>query len=525
MKHWFISGVLGLALVAISVSGWCGPLDDIDRQIGALRLAQARTNFNALDQATKKLPRAQYLRGKLLFFEGQYAKAQKALRRAIEGAKAEIDWKILRDRVSRTERVLFGFETTRGTNGGFVFRYAQGPDALLVPYADHALNSQLRVLSTELGVSFDAPLEVVFMPDVPSLAEASGLTTEQIERTGTVGVSKYGRIMIITPRKLSTGYPWLDTLAHELTHIAITRASYNRAPVWLHEGIAKLMERRWRSDSGTDLTPEEAYLLDRAAKERRLIPLRKFHPSVAALPNQEDAALAYAQVLSFIRYLDERFEPSWIKSLLDKVGRGATVLNAFTQLSQSTLQRHYRWWQQSVSGKRQTPVPAVGLMKKRFIRGKTTDKSESESLLKAEVRQHLRIGDLLRLRSHVRAAVIEYQKAKQAATSPSPEISDRLAACLLELGEAKAVTELLPQMIELYPAHSTVFVQLGTAFAALNQNAEAVEQFERANAINPFHPQVHCTLAKLYNKLGRKKEAELEFGQCRLLTTEASAKE
>ncbi len=496
----------------------------LENEIDSWHLREARVTVERLDDSLKNTPRALYLAGRLLFHEGNYSKAAAELRRAIEGARAEFGWKTLRDMAAQAERVFTDLSMKQGSSGQFVYRFANGPDALLVPYAEDALVRQLDALQKALGDRPDYVIEIDILPDIETLAAATGLSVEQVERTGTVGVTKYGRVMIISPRGLAMGYPWLDTLAHELTHLVITRVSRNRAPIWLHEGIAKLLERRWRGEQLGVLTPEEAYLLDRAAREGRLIPLRRFHPSVAHLPNQEDAALAYAQVLSLMRYLEGRLGDGWTRFLLERLGEGESINGTLVSLSKFTLRRLYLWWRQTVSGRRQTPVPAVNVMKRRFKRGQTTTESSSESLLGVDVRRHLRVGDLLRLRGHVRAAVIEFQRAERLAQSPSPEISDRMGACLLELGDSKAVAEMLPKMAEIYPSHATIFVQLGKALAAEKKPSEAVISLERANAINPFHPDVHCTLKELYKNLGRAEEAKLEEEHCRLLAAKPTRK-
>ncbi len=523
MRHWFASLAAQVAIIVVIIGSadrvCADDLSRFDDEIESWRLTEARAILTELDKPSATSPRGRYLTGKLLFFEGDYKKALDEFRRAIEGARAELGWKVLRDRAAQTERVFSGLAKEQGASGEFVYRYAGGPDALLVPYAEEALSVQLEALHQVLGDRPDYAIEIDILPDVESLADVTGLTIEQIERTGTVGVTKYGRVMIVSPRCLATGYPWLDTLAHELTHLVITRVSRNRAPIWLHEGIAKLLERRWRGDRLGALTPEEAYLLDRATREGRLIPLRRFHPSVAHLPNQEDAALAYAQVLSLMQYLEQKLGHSWTRQLLERIGKDQSIDDALVALSKFRLRRLYLWWRQAVSGRRQTPVPAVSLMKRRFKRGKATGESGLESLLGAEVRRHLRVGDLLRLRGHARAAVVEYRRADSLAESPSPEISDRLGGSLLELKDYRAVAEMLPPLAELYPAHSTIFVQLGEALKAEQRFAEAAEALERANAINPFHPDVHCALKEAYVALGRETQAKLEADHCRLLTS------
>jgi tetratricopeptide (TPR) repeat protein len=492
-------------------------LDILDENIESWHFANADKILADLDENKKTTPRARYLAGKLLFFKGKYADALPEFRQAIEGARAEIAWKILRDRAQETARVFSKLEKKIGPNGQFVFRYQQGPDAILIPYAENTLRRQLSELTKLLGHSPDFPIEIAILPDVETMASVTGLLVEQIERTGTVGVTKYGRVMILSPRKLATGYPWLDTLAHEFTHLVITRISNNHAPIWLHEGIAKFLETRWRDQTFGALTPEEAYLLDRASREGRLIPLRRFHPSIAALPNQEDAALAYAQVFSFMHYLNGKLEQDWIRQFLEHLGSGMKIDDTVWKLSKFSLHRLYAWWKQSVSGKRQTPVPAVELMKRRFKHGKATGEGGLESLLSADVRKHLRVGDLLRLRGHIKAAEKEYKRAHKLAQSPSPKITDRLAACYLELGNQKAVISMLPKMAELYPAHATTFIQLGTALAIVNRHEEAAKTLEKANAINPFHPEIHCKLRELYTKAGRTSAANREAEHCRIL--------
>ncbi len=536
MKCWYVSvlprsSVLGIGttLVAIFVAiGFVpgpaqadpapGVLVSIEEEIDSLLLAEARVRFDRIGSDLRDTPRGKYISGKLRFYEGDYDGARVDLRKAIEGARTELDWKRLRDRVELSSEAAAGLVSTVGKRSNFVFRHAAGIDALLVPHADEALFKQVVAIEKAWGDRPPKGMEIILLPDMESLSAYCGLTVEQMERTGTVGISKFGKIMILSPRVLATGYPWLDTLAHELTHVLITRLSRNKAPIWLHEGIAKIMERRWRDQELGDLTPEEAYLLDRAARERRLIPFRRFHPSVAHLPNQEDAQLAYAQVLSFIRYVGERVDdPGWIGKLLNELGQGRTVDAAFTKVAMFNVRRLYLWWEQAAGGKRQTPVVAVGLMKRRFLRGAVTGRIGAESVLSDDVRRHLRLGDLLRLRGHIKPAIIEYRRARTLAQTGTPEITDRLGGCLLDLGDFEKVVQTLEPMAQLYPNHATVFIQLGKALTSLKRYEEAAKMLEKAVAVNPFHPAVHCLAAKCYRALAADGKAALEEEQCRML--------
>lgn len=510
--------VIATMLTAFSKSAFSDALDLLENDINAWRVEDARTRLEKLSKDTRSLPRALYLKGQLLFFEGELDAALDALRRAVEGNRTEPTWKALRDRTEQTKRFFDPLTRQLGASNRFVYRFSSNTDRLLIPYADETLTRQLDVLSKLLGDSPKRPVEVVFVQSSEALAAASGLPVEQIERTGTVGVAKYARIMIVTPRNLVSGYPWLDTLAHELTHYVITRASLDRVPIWLHEGIAKLLECRHGRDEVQDLSPEEAYLLDRAVKERRLIPLRRFHPSVAYLPDQEEAALAYAQALSFLRYLNERMSDDWLKRLLAGLAHGSPLDAMLKSLSGADLRTLYKRWKKSAAGKRHTPPPAVSMMRKRFKQGVLSAEGSSDSLHLPEVRKYLRLGDLLRLRGHINGAVKEFEKARKLARFASPEISDRLGASLLEIGEYERARDLLVPVTKLYPFHATGFVQLARAYVGLREAEKSVDALKNANAVNPFDPEVHCMAANLLREIGDTQASVLEAESCRAAT-------
>lgn len=506
---------MATVFVFVPLQGAADVLDLLENDIQAWRLEDARGRLEKLTAETMTRPKALFLKGELLFFEGDVDGALEFLRRAQEADETETNFRSLRERALETKRVFETLAKVTGPSARFVFRYDTTADALLLSYADETLSRQLSVL---IGLFADAPkrpIEVVFVADAAALSAISGLSKDQIERTGTVGVTKYGRIMIISPRNLVSGYPWLETLAHELTHYVVTRVSRDRVPIWLHEGIAKLLENPRVPTRVQDLSPEEAYLLDRAVKEGRLIPFRRFHPSIAYLPDQEEAALAYAQVLSFTRYLNEHLPKDWLRRLTSGLAGGTPLDSMLTTLGGANLQRFYGWWKKSMAGKRHTPVPVVAVMRKRFKRGILAADNAGDSLHALEVRKHLRLGDLLRLRGHTRAAVVEFEKALEVAQFSSPEIVDRLGASLLELGEFKRARDIIEPITSLYPSHCTSFVQVARAYVGLGETQNAVAALTAANGINPFDPEIHCSLSGLYRELGNMEGFALENENCR----------
>src|SRR6185503_16878524 len=108
------------------------------------------------------------------------------------------------------------------------------------------------------------------------------------------------------------------TLNHEYTHYVVTRISHNTVPIWLHEGIAKFEERRWRGPSGGGLTPVMEHLLASGLQHHHLITFAQMHPSMAKLPSQADTALAFAEVYTAIEYLHDKV--GW-RGIRDQIAR------------------------------------------------------------------------------------------------------------------------------------------------------------------------------------------------------------
>lgn len=520
MKHWFVNSYTTILLLCAcrGLAAQSSPtLNEVENHIDAYQMEDAKRKLDSLSADVFQSAKGKYIRGKYLFFLGKYKKSEALLKEAIQKTKTELDWKYLRDQVEISRRQSNVLKQTK-PKYGFTFFYQNGTDALLIPYALRTLLAQKRYLKKELGDTIEQ-MRVYILPSVQMLSEMCGLSEEQIEATGTVAVSKYNRIMILSPKLIVGGYPWLDTMAHELTHISITRLSSNRAPIWLHEGIAKLFEAKWRGVRHGKLVPVHAYLLDKAARERRLIPLRRFHPSVSYLPNQEDAALAYAQGLSFLTYLTQKFKPEHsLQSLLRLVAQ-IDVEPALRTTTSYDINKLYRWWQDELVGARNAPAELVPLMKRRFQTRSGSRNVNIDPVLSKEVRRHIRVGDLLRLRGHIDGAVKEYEWALSKSDSLTPDIVDRLADALLAQKNPAQALKLLGPMKALYPNHSTIFIQAGEAHTKLGNFDKAEKELRTAIALDPFHPDVHCMLSAILQDNGNTKDASLEKNHCLTLSS------
>src|SRR4029077_707069 len=200
------------------------------------------------------------------------------------------------------QRVTAGLLSDRERALGIEVFWQDEHDRALAPLLFETVAKARGALSHDLGVTWPLPTRVVVVRDLLSLSAMTGLPYESARTTGTVAVAKWGRVTLLSPRASHHGYPWRDTIAHELTHLAVTRASQDRAPLWLQEGIAKREEVRWRDPSPFDDRPPPEDVVRRGLELGLAVGLDKLGPSIAMLPSADAATVAFAEVTSFVRF-------------------------------------------------------------------------------------------------------------------------------------------------------------------------------------------------------------------------------
>ncbi|MGH7282305.1 MAG: hypothetical protein ACRELY_12320, partial [Polyangiaceae bacterium] len=165
-------------------------------------------------------------------------------------------------------------------------------DRALMPMLVDTVVKARDALTRDLGVTWPTPTRVVVVRDLLSLSAMTGLPYESATTTGTVAVAKWGRVTVLSPRASHHGFVWRDTMAHELTHLAVTRATNDRAPLWLQEGVAKREEIRWRDPGPFDNRPSPEAIVARGMEMKIDIALDKLGPSIAMLPSADRAMVA-----------------------------------------------------------------------------------------------------------------------------------------------------------------------------------------------------------------------------------------
>jgi tetratricopeptide (TPR) repeat protein len=393
---------------------------------------------------------------------------------------------------------------------------ADARDAVLAPYLFAAMADARAALGGELGVLPDHPIRFEILDDPAKLALVSPLTLDNVYTTGTVGITKYRRIIMVSPRVLLYGYGWLDTAVHEYVHYLVTLRTRNRAPVWLQEGLAKLLETRWRSPTPLPLEPAPRKLLARGLARNDLVSFTEMYPSLAMLPSQERAALAYAQVQTMLELLREDRGQPGLAALLDRVAAGGVAEDALAAAWGGTFAAFDEHWRVTMRRRTAGKTGDAALRKLQFRDpaakpgdAKTTGEADDvdPSLLGdvfshlggGEARQHARLGVLLTLRGHLGQAARQYEKARAAEprVAADPKLARRLGELYLKLGQPARAVPLLRIAGLDDPEQANVAAAEGRALLQIDDRVGARAALARAIRVNPFIPALHCDLARL----------------------------
>jgi Flp pilus assembly protein TadD len=474
-----------------------------ERAIADLRVEEAAELARAALRERPDDPRAIALMGVVAFHQGDYGSAVSHLERA--GNVGELGE--LLTTVRATRDLLAPFVSARSVDGRYQVWHAPGPDALLVPYALDALQAADRYISGVLGHRVPGPIRLEIYPDARSLAQVSSLTVQDIERSGTIALCKWDRLMVTSPRALLHGYAWTDTISHELVHLILARASRDRAPVWVQEGIAKYLEGGYRRGAGTfALDAVSQGILHEAVAADALLPFERLHPSIALLPSQRDAALAFAQVSTFVHGFHSRYGNTGIVDVIRRMAADEDARDAFAAAAGAPFAELESRWRTDV---RALPSPTrPRLLPRRLVAAMgAQDDTADVAELGAEARRRLRLGDLLYGRRRFGAAAHEYAAALVIAPE-DPVVAARFARSALESGQAERAVEALRPVVATHPEYAPSAALLARALEASGQSAEAGRVAQQAIRLNPFDPAPHCVLSTAGPERERPAEAQ-----------------
>jgi tetratricopeptide (TPR) repeat protein len=400
----------------------------------------------------------------------------------------------------------------------FVLRHAPA-DAILAKPVLEALEKAHAVLAAEWG--FEQPegmkVRVELFPDARSFYPATGLSRRDIETSGAVGLCIFNKVMLLSPRALLQGYRWLDAVVHEYVHYAIVHLTANTAPIWLHEGIAKHYETRWRAAESRYLQPVQRTLLAEAVASGRFVPFGDMEPSLVKLPGPREVQLSYAEGASAVEFLEQAAGPGALRRLFAVMASGAkdgAARQGIEALLGVPFAEFERRWQAFVAAKRLAPVEGIELPAYHVkegpesdgVPGRVDEALEVRLLRSAAARMHVRLGDRLRERGRLTPAILEYQKAIEKAP-PSATLLTRLGRALAAAGRRAEARDRLTRALSLYPDYPAAYVALGRLELAEGRHEAAAAAMREALEINPFDPTPHAGLSVALRALGKPAEA------------------
>jgi tetratricopeptide (TPR) repeat protein len=511
MKTLFVSSALLWS--AVSSSAWAvRPQEGLAcLAVGDLACAVEVRDALALTNEQSEVTKVLELR--TLFREGRYPEAVEVLDQL-----SESEW-LTRDKnpYRSTEVASRGLE--EAALDGSRVRYAAGLESILRDDALDVLERSRTVYGELFGGELNHDVLLDIFPTAQRFIMASGLPPEAVRKTGVIALSKWSRLLITSPRALATGYRWKTAVSHEYIHLVVAWRSEERAPVWLQEGLAKLLEERWRTGENNPLTLHQESLLRKALQEDSFVPFEKFRHSMAYLDSGDEAALAYAQVSTLLEHVLERSGDVVLPIIMDRIRNGEVpelvVAEAGAYLDFQALMLGWTQWlrERELSTQDVASLPVV--------LDADADEYATDPLLAYGNLQAraARLGDLLLERDRPLAALIEYRKVSDGDGPQSPLLFEREARCLAALDRRDEALALTAEGVRLYPDFTPLQIARGQLLDAIDRPKAAVEAWLSAHALNPFNPVTQRALVEDFTRLGRSQEAARHAEILRIIET------
>ncbi len=480
--------------------------------LDAWRIAEAEELAAKALRENPESPAALDFDARVKFYQGRYPEALAAMERvpAIDTTdKRRQGWKLLAQLTVDVVKTLKRFESPH-----FVLYLDDKRDGILASSALDTLERSYHAIGAELGYYPKEKVRVEIAADAASFNAISTLSLRDIEETGAVGICKFNKLMIISPRVLSFGYRWVDSLSHEYLHYVIVALSNNQAPIWLHEGTARFYETRWRKaappkEAAEDyLTPANQTLLVQALEKNRFIGFKKMEPSLIHLESPEQVQLAYAEAASAVDFINQSKGKAGMRELLAALVDRPTA-QAIEKIFQIPYDAFESRWKAFLKDKGLKEIEGSRVRRLKVKKDQKEDEEvvELKEIQSAVARNRTHLGDQLLGRGRTLAAANEYQRALQASPH-SPVILNKLGRVLIQMDRFDEALAPLKKALNVDPDSVNTYVQLGRAHYAAKNHKESRAALEEAVHINPFNPLIYRLLTEIYAALGEQDKAK-----------------
>jgi len=474
-------------------------------------LEQARKVLAGLPESGD--PRMTWLRGTVDFYSGRYGEALGHFEKAageLESTPERASMIDLARSTREMSRRLTSFESEH-----FVLFADENRDWILIEPALETLESAYRSLGGWLKHFPESKVRVEIVPSAEDFEGVSSLSRSEIETAGAVGICKFNKIMLLSPRLLMRGYAWRDSLAHEYIHYLLVLLTANHAPIWLQEGVARYGESLWRSERSLYMQKREESLLARAVSTNSLVPFEKMDPSLVRLSSMEEVSLAFAQCALAVDFLVGTWKEESLHRLLEALsaeayGETDSALRRSIGIGLEAFERRWRDYAREQNFREVAGLVVPG----HKVRSEAADNEVEAWDLRAwqpqEAQGHLRLGTMLRLRGHSRAGLKEYLRALEISPA-SPYVINKVGLALLDLSRAEEAAGRFREAIAIHPDYGSSYVNLAAAHQVKEAWSDARRALEKALDINPFNPYVWKDLGSVLMQVGDREGAVLSW--------------
>ena len=448
--------------------------------------------------------------GRVKFYQGRYADALASLDKALAiDSKSERTqgWKLFSQLTLDVVKPLKRYESQH-----FALFVDEKRDGILANEALATLEKTYQTIGAELGYFPKEKVRVEIAPDSTAFNAISTLSLRDIEETGAVGICKFNKLMIISPRALSFGYRWLDSVSHEYVHYVIVAVSNNQAPIWLHEGMAHYYETRWRKPAPRDpardyLSPASQTLLVQALEKNQFVTFKDMEPSLIRLETPEQVQLAYAEAASAVDFINVRKGPAGLRELLTTLNEKPTP-QAIEKVLGMSFESFESAWKDFLKSKGLKEVEGSRVRKLKVKKDQSEDEDfvELKEIQSVVARNRTHLADELLAKGRPAAAINEYKRALQAAPH-SAVILNKLGRGLIQMKRYDDALSPLKTALELDPDNANTYVQLGRVEYASKRYPESRAALEESAQINPFNPAIYKLLVEVYSALGDQDKA------------------
>ncbi len=234
------------------------------------------------------------------------------------------------DRLKRERRASSTYDNSESLH--FIMRYDGGNAD---PYLVDQISDFLEETYQRLSLQFDAFPTTAFVIVLYPQEKFQAIT----DAPAWSGGINDGKIKLPIKGVKSLSEEMKDTLIHELTHSFVNFKSSGNCPVWLQEGLAQHMEGKQTSD-------EANHLLSALASAGQLPRIEQLNGSFMGA-STDVAQVLYVQSLSFTSFLLQRQPFYHVNGLLEELGKGNQLDDAFQSAYLQSLSRFESEWRQS----------------------------------------------------------------------------------------------------------------------------------------------------------------------------------